>query len=690
MLLLAKTMALPLSTEQNKQAVAIEFAKSFAPPQVTPQSTQFTSTQLGGSGGFGGGGGGGYQAPQSTQVTSTQLGGTPQVVAPAPQSTLSQLLGGQSTAQQQAAYQAQQSLLGTTGVSAAALGSREAIPASLGYPMSLNPSAMSVAPQSKTTNWLDRIIGFGENAYQQGTQFVNRVYEASPFNFDRYIQYQRVQGFDENGNPVYVTAPEPSSVALGTFASTIPTALSSIPKSIPVRINVEAPQNVAFLGTRRTLGFQGETPRINTQLVYQTEKGQFGKFASTSYGVDDSLVSIGAGKNIVGGKNNFVGFAVGQSKETPVIIGRDVSAYPVTSIYREFPGAKGLSYGRVLNKEGATTFLSGGVEAQSKGVNALIGKVYTKGGEGTYAGLLRTGTSDFAKIDDSLIGRSTQQAISQARASLPLTKQSSKIIQSTEIRPIASLITTSEVKPTPSVKTQSKLSQSLVSDQSLAAVTTQASKGASIEKTISVSPSLLGTSSVQRQPQSNLSQQGSKEIQRADTSLISIQTQSEIQRQPQQSIQREIQREQTTQSQVQPQILQEKQRLRSNISDLVPPSALVNKRRNKLRKSQFLAITKRRKKEIILGVRSTPQEAEKLAADVSLRTLARSVIVRESTTGQRVPLQSISGFRPSKRNPNQLVQINPLSARSEQIEIKAAKRNAPRKFKKVKLRKARL
>lgn len=691
-----------LSTRDNQIAVAQQFAQSVAPQSQAPQSTPYTSTALGGSGGFGGTAyytpaGQAAQAPQSLpqapqQATNIQnfapikgIGSgfvLPQNL-PSNIVNLSQLSANAlSNLGYIPNFDTQGNLISASYYTRGNTDLGNVQPKQdLGYPLSLNPSGMSYAPKSQNTSFLDKIYGFGSQAYQKGTEFLGKVYEASPFNPNRYVEYQRVQGYDELGNPIYVISPTRASLLTATFVGAAPYSISSVPKPIALTLGSEIPQNTAFLGTRRTYTISEGQPKITTNLVYQTEGGQFGKFAATSYPKDNTLISIGAGKNIIPNENKFVGFAVGQSKETPVLLGRDVNAYPVTGFYREFPGAKGINFGQTLSKEGTTTFLSGGIEAQGKGANALFGKVYTKAGEGTYAGLLRTGTSDFATVDNSLIGRSTQQAISIARANLPITGTTTRTIP-LSIKPITSLLTTSEIKPSTPVKMEAKLSQSLISDQSLAGITSQASIQA--PKTILFTPSVSGTAEIQRQPQQELSIQAPKEIQRDNTLLLSSQTQAEIQRQPQINIsqQMQVQNQRQAQFQAQPSILKlESPRIPKTSFSLPALSSGKSKLTLKNVSDAFIALTKRRGKLIELGRFKTPQEAFSKSEQVALGTLARRVEVIRASTGKPVELTSLPNYlRPAKRERGVYIQKNALSARSEVSEILSAKRQSPKGF----------
>jgi hypothetical protein len=169
----------------------------------------------------------------------------------------------------------------------------------------------------------------------------------------------------------------------------------------------------------------------------------------------------------------------------------------------------------------------------------------------------------------------------------------------------------------------------------------------------------------------------------ADPSLTTMTLQNQIQ--PQVSQEAQILAQQEQQQLVQPSILIQPQPLitpENNISPVPPIFPLfsqTNEKRN-LRflkaTKEFLGITKRRGKEIVLGTAPTPELAERLAVDASLKTLARSVIVREKSTLKQVPILNPSPqlFRPSKRNPLTFVERNALQSKSEVREIESYKK----------------
>jgi hypothetical protein len=106
-----------------------------------------------------------------------------------------------------------------------------------------------------------------------------------------------------------------------------------------------------------------------------------------------------------------------------------------------------------------------------------------------------------------------------------------------------------------------------------------------------------------------------------------------------------------------------------------PEKLLKTKRKRKLGEEQFLAITKRRGKEVVVGIARTPKEAEMIAKKDVLGRLSATVKVK-STKGKQVQLTPSLLFRQSKTDPLSLVQrpTARLSSLGERQEIKESRR----------------
>jgi len=98
--------------------------------------------------------------------------------------------------------------------------------------------------------------------------------------------------------------------------------------------------------------------------------------------------------------------------------------------------------------------------------------------------------------------------------------------------------------------------------------------------------------------------------------------------------------------------------------------------KKKRRQEEFLAITKRKGKEVVVGLGRTPKEAEQIAKRDVLGKLSATVKVKERRTGRQIQLAPDRIFRASKTDPLALVQRKELrlSAKSERREIKEARR----------------
>ena len=106
-----------------------------------------------------------------------------------------------------------------------------------------------------------------------------------------------------------------------------------------------------------------------------------------------------------------------------------------------------------------------------------------------------------------------------------------------------------------------------------------------------------------------------------------------------------------------------------------PEKLLKTKRKRKLGEEEFLAITKRRGKEVVVGIARTPREAEMIAKKDVLGRLSATVKVK-STKGKQVQLTPSVLFRQSKTDPLSLVQrpTARLSSLGERQEIKESRR----------------
>lgn len=170
-----------LSTRDNQIAVAQQFAQSVAPQSQAPQSTPYTSTALGGSGGFGGTAyytpaGQAAQAPQSLpqapqQATNIQnfapikgIGSgfvLPQNL-PSNIVNLSQLSANAlSNLGYIPNFDTQGNLISASYYTRGNTDLGNVQPKQdLGYPLSLNPSGMSYAPQSQVqSSFADKVFG---------------------------------------------------------------------------------------------------------------------------------------------------------------------------------------------------------------------------------------------------------------------------------------------------------------------------------------------------------------------------------------------------------------------------------------------------------------------------------------------------------------------------------------------------
>lgn len=105
-----------------------------------------------------------------------------------------------------------------------------------------------------------------------------------------------------------------------------------------------------------------------------------------------------------------------------------------------------------------------------------------------------------------------------------------------------------------------------------------------------------------------------------------------------------------------------------------PEKLLKTKRKRKVGEEQFLAITKRRGKEVVVGIARTPKEAEMIAKKDVLGRLSATVKVK-STKGKQIQLTPTTLFRQSKTDPLSLVQrpTARLSSLGERIEIKESR-----------------
>lgn len=106
-----------------------------------------------------------------------------------------------------------------------------------------------------------------------------------------------------------------------------------------------------------------------------------------------------------------------------------------------------------------------------------------------------------------------------------------------------------------------------------------------------------------------------------------------------------------------------------------PEKLLKTKRKRKVGEEEFLAITKRRGKEVVVGIARTPKEAEMIAKKDVLGRLSATVKVK-STKGKQVQLTPSLLFRQSKTDPLSLVQrpTARLSSLGERQEIKESRR----------------
>jgi len=106
-----------------------------------------------------------------------------------------------------------------------------------------------------------------------------------------------------------------------------------------------------------------------------------------------------------------------------------------------------------------------------------------------------------------------------------------------------------------------------------------------------------------------------------------------------------------------------------------PEKLLKTKRKRKLGEEEFLAITKRRGKEVVVGIARTPKEAEMIAKKDVLGRLSATVKVK-STKGKQVQLTPSVLFIQSKTDPLSLVQrpTARLSSLGERQEIKESRR----------------
>lgn len=597
---------------------------------------------------------------------------------------------------------------------------------------SINAPEQTQAPKSQTASYLDRIIGqqtifenppmtdnssFFDRLVSSGTSpytrllynkvepFIKRKLETAPFNPDNpvYNQYQPVKIYDEYGQNVGTGQTlTPSSLALKTFVGSVPFAVSSIPKAIlPGLPPAEVSQNVAFLGTKRTYSIQGGQPKIQTALYYQTEGGQFGKFAQKSFQIDDSLVSIGSGKNLIGGKNNFRSFAVGTSKETPVYVESNLQS-PLVQLYNEYPGSKGANIGASYSQSGRNAFVSAGVEAQGQtGINLLTGKTITKEGSGTYLGFLKTSEEkpqvnleNFYKVDDSLLGKAQQQAQAQVQSAIPPKIIPSKTL---EVRPVSLGAESVNLQTLSQERTfqPPNVLQSSPKIENKQAGGSQAFSSSSVSVDSSLtSPATIQTQNL-RENQGSLTQQTTKQAQNLRENQLNapLSVQETGQRLIQRENQQLVQGERTNQAQTNATILNPQERTTQKtprFSLLVPQNnALIKRRLIKKIKADFELYTKRKKKLVKLGEFSDIQSAEKVGADVSLGTLARSIIIKPKGRKENINLATIPGFRPSKSEKGALVQINAIQTGGEKRELRISKRLTPKKIKPYKSKSSR-
>jgi len=114
-----------------------------------------------------------------------------------------------------------------------------------------------------------------------------------------------------------------------------------------------------------------------------------------------------------------------------------------------------------------------------------------------------------------------------------------------------------------------------------------------------------------------------------------------------------------------------------------PPKPEEERRKKKLKKKErqvgeeFLAITKRKGKEVIVGLAPTAEKAAAIGRKTALETLGATVKVKEKRTGKQVALRPDRLFRASKTDPLAIVQRKEkrLAGLGERKEIKQARRS---------------